>query len=211
MNYNDNILDNKVFNFFKQLMFNIALSVCIMLVGVLVLVYGFNFRLYEVLSWSQEPYFTKGDMVIVRPQNEYKVGDIIKFTENNELPTTHRLVGIYTDSNGKITHYICHGDNNQNADGSLNDRDWKDDAEFIQSLLDQNYTISQIDNIADHIQIPTPNQVEGKVLAHIDNYGTYIKFIKEHSLLFISILAGIWVFSNVIQNELDIRKSRRLM
>ena len=57
MHYNDQILENKPFNFFKQLMYNIALAICIMLVGVLILVYGFKFRLYEVLSDSQYPYF----------------------------------------------------------------------------------------------------------------------------------------------------------
>ncbi len=46
MNYNDQILENKSFNFFKQLMYNLALSICIMLVGVLILVYGFKFALY---------------------------------------------------------------------------------------------------------------------------------------------------------------------
>ncbi len=209
MNYNDEILDNKAFNFFKQLMYNLALSVCIMLVGVLILVYGFNFRLYEVLSYSQEPYFTKGDMVIVKPQKEYKVGDIIKFDETGYLPTTHRLVGIL-EENG-TTYYICHGDNNQNADGSPNTKcDWEDDAKFVQSLIDSGKTIAEIEDLASNIQTPTASQVEGKVVNHIDNYGTYITFIKEHSLLIISLLAGIWVISNVVQNEIDIRKTRRL-
>ena len=66
MNYSDQILENKAFNFFKQLTYNIALALCIMLVGVLVMVYGFGFKLYEVLSPSQAPYFTTGDMVIVK-------------------------------------------------------------------------------------------------------------------------------------------------
>ena len=83
MNYNDQILENKTFNFFKQLMYNIALALCIMLVGVLIMVYGFKIRLYEVLSDSQYPVFKKGDMVVVVPQKEYKVGDIISYLVSN--------------------------------------------------------------------------------------------------------------------------------
>ena len=48
MNYKDDILENKAFNLFKQLIYNLALAICIMLVGVLVCTYGFNYELYVV-------------------------------------------------------------------------------------------------------------------------------------------------------------------
>ena len=191
MIYNDEIIENKAFNFFKQLMYNIALAVCIMLIGILILVYGFKFRLYEVLSDSQAPYFTKNDIVIVKPQKEYKVGDIIKFdvTAKKILPTTHRLIAILED-NGK-TYYICHGDNAQDVDGGYDGiGQWEDDAAYIQAMIDEGKTINDILSIPykNTIQIPTIDQIEGKVVTHIDNYGIYFLFLnirKHFFLLFV--------------------------
>lgn len=215
MNYNDQILENKAFNFFKQLVYNIALAICIMLIGVLIMVYGFGFKLYEVLSDSQAPYFTKGDMVIVKAQKEYKVGDIIKFDETNGVyPTTHRLIGIYENAKGEIT-YICHGDNVQSAkpdDDTSAIIPWKEDAAYIQNLIDnEGYTLSEIKNKATNIQTPTPSQVEGKVVADINNYGTYFNFIKSHYLLLITLIAGIWCICSTVQNEIDIKRCKRLV
>ena len=212
MKYSDEILENKAFNFFKQLMYNIALAICIMLAGVLVLVYGFKYNLYEVLSPSQEPYFSQGDMVVVKAQKEYKVGDIIKFDEtaSKTMPTTHRLIAIMKDSKGNMR-YICHGDNVQNLDGSAADQKYEDDITFINDLVEQGYDFNYINSKYDAlIQAPTLDQVEGKVVNHIDNYGTYFKFIKSHYMLLIALVAGIWCISNVVQNELDLKKCRRL-
>ena len=206
MNYNDQILENKAFNFFKQLMYNLALSICIMLVGVLIMVYGFKIGLYEVLSWSQEPYFTKGDMVIVQPQKSYRVGDIIKFDDNG-TPTTHRLVAIIDN-----TYYICHGDNVQNLDDSEQNYSWEDDAAYINKLIGQGKTLNQIKaDCGVLIQVVTIDKIEGTVINHLDNYGTYFKFVKEHALFVITIVAGIWCVCTVVQTELDIRKCRRLV
>ena len=214
MNYNDQILENKTFNFFKQLMYNIALAICIMLVGVLILVYGFNYKLYDVESNSQAPYYFEGDMVIVKAQDEYKVGDIIKFDESSTktFPTTHRLIAILKDSKGE-TRYICHGDNVQNLDRSEANGKWEDDAEFIRVLAeDKKQTFEQILNEHNQlIQAPTLSQVEGKVVNHIDNYGNYLEFIKEHPMLLIALVAGIWCVSSTIQVEMDIKKARRLI
>lgn len=212
MNYNDEILENKPFNFFKQLTYNIALAICIMLVGVLILVHGFKFGLYEVLTGSEEPYLPTGCMVVVKAQDEYKVGDLIKFDTSGKgsLPTVHRLVAIIDG------HYICHGDNTQNVDGSypesIEDSGWEDDAAFIQDLLENGATYETMisNELIKNVQTVDLNEIEGKVVAHIDNYGTYFKFIQDHSMLIIALVAGIWCFSNVIQNEIDMKKCRRL-
>ena len=212
MNYNDGILENKPFNFFKQLMYNIALSICIMLVGVLIAVYCFGFRLYEVLSPSQEPYFSKGDMVVVKAQDSYKPGDIIKFdqTPNKILPTSHRLIAVVEYENK--TYYLCHGDNVQNLDGSIANGKWEDDAAMIAADLEEGKNVYQIkQKYGNILQIPTAEQVEGKVINHIDNYGVYFRFIKNHPLLLIALVAGIWCISTSIQNEIDIKKTRRLL
>ena len=209
MNYSDQILENKAFDFFKQLMYNIALAICIMLVGVLVLVYGFKFKLYEVLSDSQAPIYYRGDMVVVKAQDKYEVGDIIKFKLSTGTDVTHRLIGIL-EENG-VTYYIAHGDNVENVDGTVNtNSDYKDDVAYIQELKNQGKSKSEIATICGSvIQIVTT--VEGKVVAHVDNYGTYFAFIKDHWGLFIALVAAIWCVSSVVQNEIDIKKARRLV
>ncbi|MBQ8615566.1 MAG: hypothetical protein IJ415_03260 [Clostridia bacterium] len=209
MNYNDQILENKPFNFFKQLMYNIALSICIMLVGVLILVYGFKFRLYEVLSDSQAPEFVKGDMVIVKAQKEYEVGDIIKF--DTTIPVTHRLIAIMEENN--TTYYICHGDNVQSANpaNGADTAPWREDSEYVQSLIDNGLSLSDVQKTAQNIQVAKESQIEGKVIGHIGNYGTYFQFIKSHYMLLIALVAGIWCINSTVQNEIDMRRCGRLM
>lgn len=210
MNYNDQILENKPFNFFKQLMYNIALSICIMLVGVLIMVYGFKFRLYEIKSDSQKPEFVTGDMVVVKAQDSYEVGDIVKFDQNG-LPVTHRLIAIFNE--GGKDYYICHGDNVQNADGSYTEESgWVDDKDYVYGLWEDGMTVSQIKNkCGATIQVVALSQIEGTVVAHIDNYGSYFQFIKSHYMLLIALVAGIWCISSTVQNEIDMKKCRRLL
>lgn len=209
MNYSDEILENKSFNFFKQLMYNIVVAICIMLAVCLILVYGFKFRPYEVLSNSQAPYFTVGDMVIVKGQDSYEVGDIIKF-DHNGVPTTHRLIAI-KEYQG-TTYYICHGDNVQNTDGSYDhDYQWEIDRladmtyEEILNGTDENDT-----KLVINVQIVTEADIEGKVVASLNNWGSYFSFINAHKLLIIAIIVSVWCVSATIQNELDIRRTRRL-
>jgi len=213
MNYNDEILENKAFNFFKQLMYNIALSICILLVGVLVMVYGFGFKLFEVLSNSQAPYFVKGDMVIVKAQDDYKIGDIIQFVQgaNN---VSHRLIATYQD--GGKTIYVCHGDNNESANPNAG-KDlvpWQEDSAYVQDLLDRYGTFSSIpasEKSPGNVQLVEKHQIGGKVVNHIDNVGSIVAFIKDHYLLVIALVAGVWCVSSVAQDEIELRKTRRLL
>ena len=213
MNYSDQIFENKAFNFFKQLMYNLAVAICIMLLGVLVLVYGFKFHLYEVKSDSQAPYYFTGDMVVVKAQKEYKVGDIIKF-DTSDMNVTHRLIYILTEDSGK-TYYICHGDANaENLDGSERDFKWEDDHKYVESLVkdEGRTTLAKLsEKLGNAIQAPELSQIEGKVVAAISNYGAYFAFIKGHYMLFILLVAGVWCVSSVIQNEIEIKRSLRLL
>ena len=212
MNYNEQILENKAFNFFKQLMYNIALSICIMLIGVLVMVYGFKFGLYEVLTPSEEPYLPTGCMVVVKAQNSYEVGDLLTFQQGS-YSVTHRLVGIYKDSGTGATYYICHGDNNsQNANGEYVDdnSNYQDDIDYVTGLINSGKTISEIRSSTYSCQYATANEVKGKVVAHINNYGTYFSFIKSHYMLVIALVAAIWCISSTVQNEIDMKRCRRL-
>lgn len=211
MNYKDDILENKEFNLFKQLMYNIALAICIMLVGVLILTYGFKYKLYVVETGSEEPFLPVGCMVVVKAQDEYKVGDIIKFDVTGHLPTTHRLIAKRTE--GGKTYYICHGDNVQNVDGSVcTEPGYEDDVAYINQLFEEGKTLAEIkaNKLVTNIQTPTFDQIEGKVVNHINNFGAYFQYIQNHYMLLIALIAGIWCISGVVQNEIDIKKSRRL-
>lgn len=202
MNYNDQILDNKAFKFAKQLIYNLAISICIILAVCLVFVYGFHYRPYNVITGSMEPVINVGDMVIVHSAKEYKVGDVLKFDEHDgQLPTVHRIIAI------KDGVYVCHGDN---TNYSLNDGNenwtWQQEAEIaatktLEELRGGNYQF---------VDTRDGDTVEGKVVAVVANYGTYINFISEHKVLFITIVLGLWCFTYVVQNEIEIRKARRL-
>ncbi len=220
MNYNNEILENKAFSFFKQLVYNIALSICIILLFAIVLVYGFKFNLYEILSDSQYPSFKTGDMIVVKAQDEYVVGDIVKFDFYGR-PTTHRLV-CKVENNG-TTYYVCHGDNVPTSSPFKGSETltWEQERDFLSTLTyDQIKGNEEIVSSEDptvkgtikgsQIQIIQKKDIEGKVLGHFNNYGTYFNFIKSHALLFIGIVVGIWCINGVIQNEIDMKNTKRL-
>ena len=61
-----------------------------------------------------------------------------------------------------------------------------------------------------NVQIVTEADIEGKVVASLNNWGSYFSFINAHKLLIIAIIVSVWCVSATIQNELDIRRTRRL-
>ena len=51
-----------------------------------------------VMSDSMSPIINKGDIVVVRPSDDYKVGDVITFVSDGETATvTHRIIRIEGD------------------------------------------------------------------------------------------------------------------
>lgn len=199
MNYNDQILENKAFKFVKQLFYNIAIGIVIILAVCLLFVYAFHYRPYKVLSGSMHPSIKVGDMVVVHKANEYKVGDVIKFdqTESATLPTVHRLIAV------KDNVYVCHGDNVVYSHSA--NEDWKEEAEAIKDM-----TLTEIKNSSHDYQYVEASQIEGKVVVVAANYGDYIDFISAHKMLFITIILGLWCFTYVVQTELEIKRARRL-
>lgn len=115
---------------------------------------------YEVLSDSMAPELWAGDKVTIEAQESYEVGDIICF--NAQYKIVHRVIGKLVEDG--TTYYICHGDNNQSANpSSYGYATWQDDASYIQGLINQGKTVSQIRDIAYSVQIITEEQIEGKV------------------------------------------------
>jgi len=208
MDYKDSIIENKTFNIFKQFIYNVVLSICIILVGCLVLVYGFKFRPYNVLTPSMTPVYYPGDLVVVKSQDRYAVGDVLKFSQSAILPTVHRLVAIKT-IDGK-TYYICHGDAVTGNKGT-----WHKDIEARNRLditdMNADDVKKMYSNEIGDVQMVLLTQVEGKVVCSLRNWGTYLDFISNHKLLFIAMVVGVWCVTSALQNELDIKKARRLL
>ncbi len=208
MNYNDEILENKAFNIFKQVLFDIVLAICIMLAIALILVYGFRFRPYEVLSDSMYPVFKTGDMVIVKAQDDYEVGDIIKYNLGSAA-VTHRLIAV-KEHNG-VKYYITHGDNVQspNTENGSTPVDWELDAAFFE---DKEYTDIVVNGTKQYpnIDVLEISDIEGRVVTSIANYGTYVNFIADHKLLVIAMIIAIWCVCATVQNEIEMRKTRRI-
>ncbi|OGD66701.1 signal peptidase I [Candidatus Campbellbacteria bacterium RIFOXYC2_FULL_35_25] len=92
----------------------IGITVVLMLVSVFPIT-G-NFKLLIVQSGSMEPAIKTGSVVIVKPSDNYQIGDVITFGENTKTktPTTHRI-GEVKVVEGNY-YYTTKGDANENND-----------------------------------------------------------------------------------------------
>jgi len=75
-----------------------------------------NYKLLKVLSGSMEPTIKTGSVVMVKPVEEYKIGDIITFdlSVSSKRPITHRIYDIKTRD--KVLFYVTKGDANNAPD-----------------------------------------------------------------------------------------------
>jgi len=75
-----------------------------------------NIKFMIVQSGSMQPAIKMGSVVMVKPANDYKVGDIITFGEITRIksPTTHRIDDIKVVE-GEV-YYITKGDANNASD-----------------------------------------------------------------------------------------------
>ncbi len=210
MKYNDSILENKAFDIFKQLLYYIVLSICIVLAGCLLMVYGFRFRPYNILTGSMTPVYCVGDLVVVKAEKEYKVGDVLKFSQSANLPTVHRLLAIKKIEGN--TYYLCHGDAVQAVDGSDSTKyTWQEQADIIKNIDMSNMTYKEATSKVVNVQFVRSSEIEGRVITSLKQWGAKLTFISEHKLLFIAMVIALWCVTSSIQNELDVRKARRLL
>ena len=75
-----------------------------------------NIKFMIVQSGSMQPEIKTGSIVMTKPSNEYKVGDIITFGaySKTKAPTTHRIYEIQEQNGQKV--YITKGDMNNAPD-----------------------------------------------------------------------------------------------
>lgn len=104
----------------------------------------FGWKPFIVLSGSMETQIFAGDIVVVKEENNFKIGDIIAFTTEDNIVVTHRIVDILRE-NG-LNKYITKGDNN-----NTNDRGFVL-TEQIEGVY--KFRISGVGNVAMFMQTP---------------------------------------------------------
>lgn len=72
----------------------------------------FGITILDVVSNSMNPSIRKGNMIIVKKQNDYEEGDVITYIGSDENLVTHRIVRKYENV------FITKGDNNNVEDES---------------------------------------------------------------------------------------------
>lgn len=207
MNYKQETLKSKIFNFSKRLLCNTVYAVSIVTVVALLIVHFSFCAIYDVFSNSQYPVLKEGDIIIVQKQQSYKVGDIIKFhDEQTNLPIVHRLISIksYQDK----TYYVCHGDNVQSVTNFVTKdnntpylSEWENDSDFVENL-----SLQALKNEAQEVvQIVEINNVEGKVITKISGLGYVFRFIKNNFLL---ILLSVLVCVKAYEWAIELNKNK---
>lgn len=73
----------------------------------------FGYSQYIVTSGSMEPSFSAGDMILVKEQEEYNLGDVVTFLDPQGATVTHRIVGRVSGQ------FITQGDANNVEDQDL--------------------------------------------------------------------------------------------
>ena len=112
MNYRSDLKEFKEWQLVKMIAYNLVwalfLTVCLFVLSTKI----FNFRIDEVLSPSMEPKFGMTDIVIVKPMDNYKEGDVLEFKSGNTY-VSHELMEIKEDGT-----YICQGLNGRENAGT---------------------------------------------------------------------------------------------
>ena len=93
------------------------LGVALLLTASLLPITG-NYKIKVVLSGSMEPAIKTGSIVVIKPTDLYKVGDIITFGKDTkkDIPTTHRIVEARAVEGEMI--FTTKGDANNGNDAS---------------------------------------------------------------------------------------------
>jgi signal peptidase len=105
----------KILNFIYNIFIALLVIIALLMIVSVFPVPG-NYKIMVVQSGSMMPAIKMGSVVIVKPEGEYKTGDIITFGpySKDKAPTTHRIHNIQI-VNGQPA-YITKGDANNMPD-----------------------------------------------------------------------------------------------
>lgn len=106
-----------------QIFFKIIQYIFFTLIGIVALVLVLpllpvpgNYQILTVLSGSMEPAIHTGSVVIIKPSDNYKIGDVITFGKTKKTPITHRISDIKFNKGNPI--YTTKGDANNASDNN---------------------------------------------------------------------------------------------
>jgi len=117
---------------------------------------------YEILNDAMAPVLETGDKITVKKADEYNVGDIIVYTEEDVIYIS-RIIGSIEDEG--VTYFMCKADNNPNLDGSAADGLWEDDAEYLQNLIEDNqYTKQDVADDYPYMVFVTADEIKGSMI-----------------------------------------------
>jgi signal peptidase len=105
----------KVLNLIYYILLAFVVMVAILLIFSAFPIAG-NYKIFVVQSGSMAPAIKMGSLVIVKPANDYKIGDVITFGpySKTKAPTTHRIYDIKVVNGQPV--YITKGDANNAPD-----------------------------------------------------------------------------------------------
>jgi signal peptidase len=107
----------KVLNIGYYFVLAILVFLIILFIGSVLPIPG-NYKLLTVVSGSMEPTIHTGSVIVVKPSENYKIGDIITFklSPSEKTPTTHRIAEMEVQAGIPI--YTTKGDANDSPDTS---------------------------------------------------------------------------------------------
>lgn len=107
-----------IFNVIYYLFIIVTLFIATLLLSSLLPIPG-NIQVKVVKSGSMEPNIKTGGVVVIKPANDYVVGDVITFGKDTktQIPTTHRIVGV--EGTGALKTFTTKGDANDAEDPTV--------------------------------------------------------------------------------------------
>ncbi len=104
-----------LFNTIYYLFIAAVVFIALLLLATTVKITG-NIQAKIVKSGSMDPAIKTGGLVVIKPEDSYKVGDIITFGQDTktQIPTTHRIVSVNSDGSGM--RFVTKGDANEEED-----------------------------------------------------------------------------------------------
>jgi len=105
----------KIFKILYYIFLVCIVAVALLLIVSILPITG-NIKFFVVQSGSMEPAIKMGSVVMIRPEKDYRVGDVITFGRYTRIkaPTTHRIYEI--DNQGTEPLYTTKGDANNAPD-----------------------------------------------------------------------------------------------
>ena len=103
----------------KKISYSYSVLCCLILFVSLFIAGVFKYQPLAILTYSMEPIFTRGDIVVIEKletkseKNKLKKGDIIQY-QYNGIVVVHRIIDFYKQDGEKF--FILKGDNNNSKD-----------------------------------------------------------------------------------------------